>query len=653
VSAEPPARLFIPADNRPAPLAPEPVAIWADEVCQMSFGERAALEGVLSQLKPRLAIEIGTYEGGSLSFLTRHCGHVHTIDLYDLVEDRAAYDNVTFHTGDSQQLLPQLLGELEAEGRQVDLVLIDGDHSAEGVRGDLQLVLDSTATSSTLILLHDTANEETRRGIESVGLSEHPKVVYHELDFIAGYEFAGGHFDGQTWGGLAVVLTGERPLEGYREDSAQRRYREPLELRADARRTLSELQVTRERLQAALGDLEHARTEGRAAEPVREVPDTLQPVPETTSSLPMPPDELIDRVVSGFSNQDVDGHRALFLQTGRRSLEDFEAGLTAVGDTLSAHRRILEFGCGCGRIMRWMQELGESHTLVGTDIDARAVEWASGNLPFARFDVNEGLPPTRYQDGEFDLILNHSVFTHLDEHYQDQWLAELQRITAPGGVLVLSIHGEHAFQVSEQQLAPDSVQRRDWRARLERDGILFIADDSYVGSAFPDFYHTAFHAPWYVFEHWNRWFEVLAYLPRSSLDFQDQVVLRRRPEPDLDEQPLRARPGGAVAAPSPAAAVPVTPLQVPAGGSRFGRLGLAARRAIFRAARPVIHAQEGVDRGLEQAISSLEERLDETRDERMPPLVHLALRQQAERIDRLESELRELREGEAPTDGRG
>lgn len=225
----------------------------------MSFGERAALEGVLSERKPRLAIEIGTYEGGSLSFLARHCEHVHTFDLDDLVEDRARYDNVTFHIGDSKLLLPALLNELEREDREVDLALVDGDHSAEGVRGDLQNLLDSSATRSTLILLHDTMNEETRRGIESVGLAAHPKVVYYELDFVPGYEFAGGHFDGQVWGGLGLVLTGDSLLEGYRESPAQTRYREPFELLQGARSLSTELQVAREQLHAAREELENAR----------------------------------------------------------------------------------------------------------------------------------------------------------------------------------------------------------------------------------------------------------------------------------------------------------------------------------------------------------------------------------------------------------
>jgi cephalosporin hydroxylase len=245
VGTEQSGRLVIPQDNRPAPLSVTSVPMWADRTCQMSFGERAALEGVLSQRKPRLAVEIGTYEGGSLHFLAAHCEHVHTIDLYDLVEDRAPYGNVSFHTGDSKLLLPELLQELEAAGLAVDLALVDGDHSAQGVRSDLESLLSSATTASTLILLHDTMNMETREGIESVGLSTHPKVVYHELDFVPGYEFAGGNFEGQVWGGLGLVVTGESRLTGYTQASGQTRYRRPFDMLHEERRMRSELALVR------------------------------------------------------------------------------------------------------------------------------------------------------------------------------------------------------------------------------------------------------------------------------------------------------------------------------------------------------------------------------------------------------------------------
>lgn len=240
-----PARLFIPADNRPAPLDVARVPMWGDRLCQMSFGERAALDGLLGQLAPRLAIEIGTYEGGSLGFVAAHSERVHAFDLYDLVEDRAKLDNVTFHFGDSRELLPQLLRRLEADCENVDFALVDGDHSADGVRQDLENLLGSEATSSTVIVMHDTMNEETRAGIESAGVAGSPKVVYYELDFVPGYEFVGGHFNGQVWGGLGLIVTGDRRSPGYAQSPVQTRYREPFELLRDARRLRGELDVAR------------------------------------------------------------------------------------------------------------------------------------------------------------------------------------------------------------------------------------------------------------------------------------------------------------------------------------------------------------------------------------------------------------------------
>ncbi len=38
------------------------VKLFEDQVWQMSYGERAAIEGLLSGLRPKLAIEVGTAE---------------------------------------------------------------------------------------------------------------------------------------------------------------------------------------------------------------------------------------------------------------------------------------------------------------------------------------------------------------------------------------------------------------------------------------------------------------------------------------------------------------------------------------------------------------------------------------------------------------
>jgi Methyltransferase domain len=178
--------------------------IFEVEPWQMSFGERAALEGVLSQVKPRLAVEIGTAEGGSLARIAAHSDEVHSIDLVRC--PAAQPDHVELHVGDSHELLPALLERFTAEGRTADFVLVDGDHSRAGVRQDLLDLLSSPAVSRTVIVLHDTFNGEVRAGITDVDFSAYPAVALVELDMTGGYMARTGPFAGQLWGGIGLVV---------------------------------------------------------------------------------------------------------------------------------------------------------------------------------------------------------------------------------------------------------------------------------------------------------------------------------------------------------------------------------------------------------------------------------------------------------------
>jgi cyclopropane fatty-acyl-phospholipid synthase-like methyltransferase len=97
------------------------------------------------------------------------------------------------------------------------------------------------------------------------------------------------------------------------------------------------------------------------------------------------------------------------------TLEDFKAGLVRIGGTLNDFERVLDFGCGCGRVMRWLAQEVPPERISGSDIDAPAVEWLAGEIPSATLAVNPGLPPLAFDDQAFDLVLSYSVFSHLDE----------------------------------------------------------------------------------------------------------------------------------------------------------------------------------------------------------------------------------------------
>jgi SAM-dependent methyltransferase len=366
-------------------------------------------------------------------------------------------------------------------------------------------------------------------------------------------------------------------------------------------------------------------------------------------STPLPPDELIDRVTTGVTEENAGELRDHFRSSGQRSVRDIERALASVDRTLDSYSRALDFGCGCGRILAWLEPLAETCELHGIDIDEAAIAWCQAHIPFGRFSVAPHRPPTEYPDEHFDLIFNHSVLTHLDEHHQDLWLEELWRITKPGGTVILTVHGDHAFAQTEQLAG---VAGPVWRERLESDGILFIEQDSYVGSAFPGFYHTTFHASWYVFEHWARLFRLRAYIPESALEFQDTVVLER--SEDKPPAPVRVRPHGGPASASQGAAlgrVRATLARgvVPVYKSRFGTPGELSRRLLLRIMRPFTSMEREVDRDLADAIAELQAQLDEMRatavaESRVSPVVQDALNRQAERMNRLEADLRRLGE---------
>jgi SAM-dependent methyltransferase len=95
----------------------------------------------------------------------------------------------------------------------------------------------------------------------------------------------------------------------------------------------------------------------------------------------------------------------------------------------------------------------------------------------------------------------HSVFTHIDETYQDAWLRELQRVVKPGGRLLLSVNGERSFHEFENGRRANGLDSSAFRAVRDMKGLLYIAEDDWTGGPFPDFYHSTFHTPAYVFAH--------------------------------------------------------------------------------------------------------------------------------------------------------
>jgi hypothetical protein len=181
-------------------------------------GERAALEGLLAAIKPGLAIEIGTYSGGSLDRISLHSAEVHAFDLRFRPEvTKERFPNVTLHSGDSHELLPRVLAGFAAARRNLDFALVDGDHSAAGVQRDVLDLLDSPCTARSVIVLHDTLAERVRHGLLEIPFLDFDKVTHVDLDFVQGHIRSEGPSKDDLWCGLGVVITGRPVLHPWPE----------------------------------------------------------------------------------------------------------------------------------------------------------------------------------------------------------------------------------------------------------------------------------------------------------------------------------------------------------------------------------------------------------------------------------------------------
>jgi SAM-dependent methyltransferase len=163
---------------------------------------------------------------------------------------------------------------------------------------------------------------------------------------------------------------------------------------------------------------------------LREIKIRLRGVPDR---LPLPSSSIIFDVIGH-------GWRSIYYDSGKIIVDYMLKNLEKNQIRIAASTRVLDFGCGCGRLLRHLY-FSKKPECSGTDYNERLIRWCADNLPFAKFTVNRLEPPLPYRGGHFDLIYAQSVFTHLSEELQLKWLAEFHRILKTDGLLYVTTHG--------------------------------------------------------------------------------------------------------------------------------------------------------------------------------------------------------------------
>jgi ubiquinone/menaquinone biosynthesis C-methylase UbiE len=225
----------------------------------------------------------------------------------------------------------------------------------------------------------------------------------------------------------------------------------------------------------------------------------------TADGLPFPPVKLVYLVTNTYSYD-------WFYKSGLLGKQSIESILKKNNFDITQFESILDFGCGCGRMMRQWKTLNGSK-LFGTDYNPLLVSWCQKNLPFAEFMVNSPTGPLSYPNKAFDFIYAISIFSHLDESMGDFWISELSRILKPGGLIYMTVMGsKRAAHLS-----------RDLQEQFKRGKLIVLGEDRLFSNTC-----AAFHPESYVRRMLPDSLQVLDFMPGGAKDAHQDVFLLQK-----------------------------------------------------------------------------------------------------------------------------
>jgi SAM-dependent methyltransferase len=244
---------------------------------------------------------------------------------------------------------------------------------------------------------------------------------------------------------------------------------------------------------------------------------------------PVPPEDLRR---TGCGGTAAHGH----LWSG---LDDFDAVADCVetfsGAPLDSFSRVLDFGAGCGRLLRWFQVGVPAAELVGVELRRASVDWCRAHL---RGDYHYGTiePKLDLPDGAVDLAVALSLFSHFTRTSNLAWFKELVRVCRPGGLILATTHGPFSLSViarsaeHQRSFFMTGAQARGYlRGLHDKEFQLHVPPPEWSAAleVGPD-YAQAFLTGAFVEREWEPYARVLGCVPARLFLFQDVWVLERR-----------------------------------------------------------------------------------------------------------------------------
>lgn len=200
--------------------------------------------------------------------------------------------------------------------------------------------------------------------------------------------------------------------------------------------------------------------------------------------------------------------------------------------------RVLDFGCGWGRIIRFFLREMPPERLVGVDFSAEGIEACRATNRWCTFYLSDPQPPTPLAAGSFDLIYLYSVFSHLPEGMHWALLKEFHRLLAPGGLLTATTWGrDYILDCKKLRQKPVEAEQPVWvrgPATMFQDTESALTtydrgDFCYEHYEWDDrwFWGEACISRAYAERRWTEMFQILDYIEDRKLCLQNVIVARK------------------------------------------------------------------------------------------------------------------------------
>ncbi len=211
----------------------------------------------------------------------------------------------------------------------------------------------------------------------------------------------------------------------------------------------------------------------------------------------------------------------MYFQGGEWNAHEVDKLLAEHGHPLRDAGSVLEFASGWGRVTRHLVHYVDPARVTVSDIDRGAVDFVSRELGVRGF-YSASTPEELVHDARYAVIVAVSFFSHVPRGQWGPWLRRLGELLEPGGVLLFSTLGMHAWSVNvseEQRSSFETVE----------DGFSFSGTNETRGRLGAEHYGTAYVDEGYVrraaAEHFAG--RLVASCPRALNGFQDVYLLQR------------------------------------------------------------------------------------------------------------------------------